>query len=98
MTAELVQNLMGQLNEDAKKCGCKYAMVTRGRLQDVKKGLSEDDLKKPVIRGMRTTSTIVPDLSNDMKPVVKEVKDSKGSDEWKRENLKKTASVLREIQ
>ena len=97
MKVDTVNELMNQFNEDAKKYKCEYQLLTRAALNDLKSNMPQAT-NMPVVQGLKTTSTDFPSLRRDMEPVVEEIKACEEAEGWKRENLTKTAKVLKNIE
>ena len=99
VTVKVLNELMEELNKEARKYGCEYKLLTRAGLKEVKEGMSTEEKKTAVAEGMRTLSTDFPMLHSSMKTVVKEIEEcEEEKTEWKKENLTKTAKVLKEIE
>ena len=98
MKAEVVKELVEKMNEEARKCGCKCTVLTVA-LKGMTDGMSEEDMNTAVVQGLRTLSTNVPKLHKEMKGVVEEVEAClENVSGWKKENLSKTARVLKALE
>ena len=95
----LANCLMEELNKDAGVHGTEHRLFTSRTKDEVLKGMRKEDLNTLAAQGMRKLSVSVPGLHVSMRPVVKEMKDGqKARKGWRRENLSKTARVLKELE
>lgn len=98
MTADLVKGLIGMLNNDAREFGSSYCVMTRTPVE-LKANIPEKHKELAVVSGMRKFSETVPALHKDMEAVIEEIEAcEKEEKEWRKENLEKTAKVLKKIE